>query len=124
MYQNDKIGICVECGPLELSEEYTDFAIQTAYQFLNYFDMTNKLIPVSAKRKRLVKAVKAINKTSPSFALAPGLYDFQKLTSGQVLATDGEDEFTAQSGECIIFPHYAARVGEEAYIIGQEIDGE
>lgn len=124
MYQNGKIGICVECGPLELSEEYTDFAIQTVYQFLNFFDMTNKLVPVSVKKKRLVKAIRAVNKTSPSFVLTPGMYDFQKLTSGQVLATDGEDEFTAQSGECIIFPHYAARVGEEAYIIGQEIGRE
>lgn len=120
MYENGKIGVCVECGPLALSEEYTDFTIKTIYQFLSYFDMTDQDIVFSAKPKRLVRAKMAIHKTSESFVLSPGLRDFQKLTDGQLLASDGTKTFTAKANECIIFPHYNARVGEEAYIIGEE----
>lgn len=121
MYENGKIGVCVECGPLAKSEEYTDFAIQTIYQFLKHFDMSNKEVTFSTKPKRLVKAMKAIYKTSDDFVLTPGLRDFQKLEEGQLLATDKTKTFKAKANECIIFPHYTARVDEEAYILGEEL---
>lgn len=122
MYLQNKIGICVECGPIEKAAEYTDFSIKTIYQFLKYFEMTDKPVAYSDSAKRLIRADHAVHKNSENFVLEPGLFDFQKLEAGQVIAKDDETIYSGKENECIIFPHYKARVGEEAYIIGCELE--
>ncbi len=121
MFQAGKIGVCVECGPIGKAVEYVDFAKQTIFQFLAYFDMTGQLVDFSQKPKRLIKAERAVFKTSQNFTLQPGLKNFDRLKNSQLLAVDGAKKFTGKTNQCIIFPHYSARLGEEAYIIGQEV---
>lgn len=121
MYLNGKIGICIECGPVSKATEYTDFAKITVLQFLAYYDMLKKPVEYSKKPKRLIRAKEAVLKKSDSFRLAKGLHNFDLLKPGQIIATQNGKSYIANPGECIIFPHYNARVGEEAYIIGSEM---
>lgn len=121
MFQQGKPGICVECGPISKAKEYKDFAIKTVYQFLKYFNMTDEEAELSTAPKRIVKADHAVHKTSENFVLARGFHNFDQLREGQLIATDSTTEFRAKGGECILFPHYKARVGEEAYIVGHDL---
>ncbi len=121
MYQKGKIGICIECGPLSKPEEYKQFAINTIYQFLHYFDMTEIKIEASSKQKRIIKAESVVYKANKSFHLKLGFKNFQKLSVGLEIAKTDDTTYIAKKNQCIIFPHYNARVGEEAYITGREI---
>lgn len=119
MHLNGKIGICLECGPISKADFYKDHAKQAIYQFLKYFELIEYPVAFSNQPKRLVQANEAIMKASESFQLAKGLHNFDLLEEGQIIATEGSKEFTAKANECIIFPHYKARVNEESYIIGE-----
>ena len=120
MFNQGKVGICVECGPISKSNEYTDFAIRTVMQFLSYYDMLAEPEMYSTEPKRVIQTLYAVHKTDESFVLQPGFHDFERLTSNTLIARENGKEYYGKSGECIIFPHYKARIGEEAYIIGME----
>ncbi len=119
MHLQGKIGICVECGPLAKSREYTGFAKHTALQFLKHLDMISDTIAFSDTAKCVVETYQTICKSGEDFVLSAGLSNFQLLWPGQLIAKDERQEYRAQAGDCIIFPHYKARVGEEAYILGR-----
>lgn len=121
MFKQGKPGVCVECGPISKAAEYKDFAIRTIYQFLRYYDMTEEKVAFSVKPKRIIKANYPVYKSSENFILTPGLHNFDRLQEEQVIARDGDKEFKGSEGQCIIFPHYKARIDEEAYIIGTEL---
>lgn len=122
MFMQGKPGICVECGPISKAKEYKDFAIRTIQQFLKYYEMISDDMPYSVNPKRIIKADNAVFKSSESFTLIKGFHNFDRLQAGVLIATDGDVQHTAQEGQCIIFPHYNARIDEEAYIIGSELE--
>lgn len=124
MYLKGKIGICIECGPISKAKDYTVFAKKSIFQFLKYFDMTSESVSFSSKKKRVIKASRVVCKKSDNFALSEGLRNFDKLQSGQILAVENNKKYIAGASECIIFPHYNARVGEEAYILGKELNAD
>lgn len=121
MYLQGKIGICVECGPIAKAEQYVSFAKNTIYQFLKSYDMTDEAVEYSASQKRVIRAEKTVLKSNETFVLQPNLRNFQRLKPGQLLAEKHGKQYRAGKNQCIIFPHYQARIGEEAYIIGTEI---
>lgn len=121
MYHQGKVGICIECGPISKAAQYKDFAINTIYQFLEYYGMADRIVEYSVSPKRIIRAKQAVFKTSKDFVLSQNLGNFDRLSEGQVVAVDETTKYTSKAGECIIFPHYNARVGEEAYIIGEEL---
>ncbi len=122
MHSNGKIGLCVECGPISQWMMYKEFAKTTIYQFLKHFDMTDQPVEYSARPKRVIKAKKIVYKKSKHFILSARLHNFDALQAGQIIATEGKKKYIAKPGEYIIFPHYNARIGEEAYIIGTELE--
>lgn len=121
MFQKGKIGVCIECGPISKPQEYKEFALRSVYQMLRYYDMTDAIVEYSKTPKRIIRVQKAIHKTSSNFKLKKGLQNFMALEDNQVIAEDGSRKYQANAGEYIIFPHYNARIGEEAYVIGTEI---
>lgn len=121
MYESGKIGICVECGPISKAEEYTEFAKTTVYQFLQHFGMSPVEVANSTKPKRFVRAKESVHRNSSDFVLQAGFKNFDNLNEGQIIAMDGDKKYVANKGDCIVFPHYGARVGEEAYILGEEL---
>jgi succinylglutamate desuccinylase len=123
MFGHGKIGICIECGPIAKAVACTPFAKQTVLQFLDSFAMLPKRYTPDIKQcdKRHVRAKHAVYKSSPDFVLTAGYKNFQKLIDGELVAKDSEQAYVAKKDQCIIFPHYQARVSEEAYIIGEEL---
>lgn len=120
MFSKGKIGVCLECGPIARAQEYKDFAKTAALQFLKYFDMTVGDIGFSTKPKKIIEAKRTVYKSSADFKVAAGLHNFDQLKKGQVLAEENDKKILAKENECIMFPHYDGRVGEEAYIIGNQ----
>lgn len=120
MYALGKIGICIECGPISKATEYKDFAINSIYQFLQYFEMLPFEVGVSTLPKRVIRAENAVVKDSEQLSLSEGLHNFDKLEVGQVIASDNDRVFYASEGEYILFPRYYAKVGQELYISGFE----
>jgi succinylglutamate desuccinylase len=120
MFRQGKIGICIECGPISKAQEYKGFSIRTIYQFLRHFDMSDSRTEFSTKPKRIVRASHMVRKSSANFKLTDGFRNFDKMKNGQIISVDGKERYVAKDGECIIFPHYNARIGEEAFIIGTE----
>jgi succinylglutamate desuccinylase len=120
MFRQGKIGICIECGPISKAQEYKDFSIRTIYQFLRHFDMSDDRTEFSIKPKRIVRASHAVRKSSANFKLVEGFRNFDKMKNGQVISVDGKEKYIAKDREYIIFPHYNARIGEEAFIVGTE----
>lgn len=121
MYRNGKVGICLECGPIDKAREYKDFAVKAIYQFLQYYDMLTFDVDVSTQPKRIVRAGYSIVKQDDSLMLSEGFHNFDRLNEGQVIATSDTETFCAKAGECIIFPRYYANVGQELYIVGMEL---
>lgn len=121
MHIKGKIGICVECGPISKSQEYVAFAKRTVFQFLRYYNMTDQRVAYSNTPKRLIQAEEAVYKTDDSFVLEPELENFQRLKTNQRIAQNSKISFRAGKNQCVIFPHYKARIGEEAYILGKEL---
>lgn len=119
MFERGKVGICLECGPISKSEEYTEFAKISVNQFLRYYGVVDKDVEYSKTKKRIIKAEKAIFKDNKSYVLEPGFKNFQLLTKGQLIASDETSQYYAEENQCIIFPHYNARVNEESYILGK-----
>ena len=120
MYALGKIGICIECGPISKAAEYKDFAINSIYQFLQYFEMLPFEVSVSTQPKRVIRAENAVIKDNEQLSLSEGLHNLDKLKAGQVIASDSDRVFYASEGECVLFPRYYAQVGQELYISGFE----
>lgn len=121
MHKMGKVGICLECGPISKSKECAPYAKNAVYQLLAYYKIIEEDIKHSSIDKTIVKAEKAIYKSSNAFKLLPGFKNFDQLSEGQVIAKDGDISLVANKNQCIIFPHYNARVDEEAYIIGRVV---
>jgi succinylglutamate desuccinylase len=120
MYRQGKRGVCLECGPISKGREYTGFATRSIYQFLAYFDMTNETVKFSTKSKRIITAQYVVHKQSDFFKLASDLHNFDLLKPGQLIASEGSKKYIAKEGECILFPRYNAKLGEEAFILASE----
>ena len=118
MYNKGKQALCVECGGIPEAKERVALAEEIVWRFLQYYQIVEAKYQPKTYKQKLATVKAAQHKTSEAFMLLSGFKDFQNLTPGQVIATDGPKEFRAGENECIIFPHYRARVGEEAYLIG------
>lgn len=118
MYSQGKQALCVECGGISEAKEKVAFAEEIVWRFLQYYDVVDKKYESEIYPQRVIAVNRAQRKTSKNFTLLPDFKDFQNLVPGQLIARDGGQEFYAGKNECIIFPHYKARVGEEAYVIG------
>lgn len=121
MYSKNKVGVCLECGPISESKERAEYAKDAIFRFLNYYGILSySALPVD-NFKTLIRAEKTIYRSSEEFELNPGFKNFDELQSGQIIAKEGDKKFVAGKGECIIFPHYTARIGEESYILGKKL---
>ena len=120
MYKTNKVGICLECGPLSKAEEFKPLAIKSVYQFLKFYGLINSDVEYSTTLKRIIKASEAVMRRSEDFKLDPNLKSFQKLRAGQVIGSQDGKEFVAKDGDYIIFPRPQAQIGAEAFIIGRE----
>jgi len=121
MHKQGKIGICLECGPINQANQYKEFAIKSVLQFLKFYGLIDSDVKFSESDKHYVKAKYAHTRRSQDFNMDKQLQHLQILEEGQLIAIDGEEIFKAKNGEYIIFPDPLANIGDEAFIIGEEI---
>lgn len=120
MYEQGKMGICLECGSIAEAQKFKDLAIRSVKQSLAYFEMIEEQILFSTTEKRIIKAKESVLRTSKDFEMDATLYNFQKLSDGQIIGKQNTTVYKAIAGEYIIFPDPDASIGTEAWIIGQE----
>lgn len=117
MFENGKIGICLENGQIKQSEKYKELAVKSSLQFLKYFGMIDSDVEFSKNKKLHLKVKYAVIKTSEKFKMEKGFKNFQKLQEGQLLAIDDNSEYLAKDDEYIIFPKPDAPLGHEVFLI-------
>jgi succinylglutamate desuccinylase len=120
MYAQGKVGICLECGPIPDSKKYVSFAKKAVLQFLQYFEVISSQVSYDDYEKRIIEAVEIIKKESDDFKFNREFKEFEKLVSGEEIATDGEKKYIAKENQVIIFPRPNNPIGVEVCIIGEE----
>ena len=122
MYEQGKIGICLESGPTVFVQETLPVALDAAHKFLAHFGMISLAGAIETRTdQRIIEARQAFVRTSEEYSLDENLKSFQKLSEGQIYGSHAGENFVAGKDECIIFPRPTAEIGTEAFVIGVEL---
>ncbi|HEY4505674.1 MAG TPA: succinylglutamate desuccinylase/aspartoacylase family protein [Candidatus Paceibacterota bacterium] len=116
MNRHGKIGICVECGYLRdpATAEVAEKSIMT-------FLKTRGHIP----GKKKVRGQSKINMYSlylsktDDFKLSRPFADFEKVSAGEVIGTDGKEKICSPKDGVILFARNAKRAGTESFLLGK-----
>jgi len=122
MHLSGKVGICVECGPIEESKHYKALAKKSVLQFLQHYGVIADTVAFSKSPKKIIKAERAVIRKHDDFYLNPKLYNFEQLVDDQVVGHQNNQEIVAQKGDYIMFPDPNAQINAEAFIIGKALD--
>lgn len=123
MFEQGKPALCLECGSVFKLNQNIKLAEKSAYQFLQFFGCIEKKVTFSRRKKRrFIKATRAVTKKTNNFSFRKKFNDFEKLKNGEIIATDGRKKYIAGKNELIIFPNAKGPVGSEAFIIGKDIE--
>ncbi len=121
MSNQNKIGLCLECGSVHNKQKNIPLAEKSIYQFLQYFNIIDKNIPYNNHKQKIIKAKKIAIKKTKDFHFTKKYNDFDKLTPNKIFAIDGSKKYIAKKNEYIIFPNTNKKIGEEVFIIGKLI---
>lgn len=120
MHTLGKIGICIEAGPTSDLIRSRSAALDAARIVLSAYGVIEAEIPTHASEPKLIiRAKRAVIRTENDFSMDSSLKSFQKLIPGQVIGRQGDEEFIADTDECIIFPRADAPIGAEVFIVGK-----
>ncbi len=119
-YMNKKggVGICIECGTSNKPDEFTELALKSAYQFLQYFENIEPTTPYDNVVQQIIKNDRMLYKKNENFKFVKDFKDFEPLPSGKAFAFDGDEPLIAGENECIIFPRPDVPIGGEVCLIG------
>ena len=117
-YMNNmgKIGICVECGYLG-SAQSKQAAEESVFAFLS----ARKHIPrgITRKKQSYIHIYNLYLTKTNSFTLSKSFDDFEEISKNQVIGTDGEKEIRAEKDGVILFARNREKIGEEAFLVGE-----
>jgi succinylglutamate desuccinylase len=112
-----KVGICVECGYVGDSGS-TEIAKES---ILNFLKACGHLANDKEIRKQLHIEMYDIYKTkSDTFVLSKPFKDFEEISTGQIIGTDGGKEVRAERNSVILFARDRDQAGDEAFLIGKK----
>ena len=118
-YMNKRgIGICLECGTTNRAEQFVDLALKSSYQFLQYFDNIDTVVPFDNVAQQFIKNDRMLYKKNDKFGFVKDFKDFEPLPANEPFAFDGDELLIAGQNECIIFPRPNVPVGGEVCLIG------
>jgi succinylglutamate desuccinylase len=114
------LGITIECG------FHDDFdAIERAkaaiYAFLAAMGLIKEKKNVSAADKRYIE-VYDLYKTQVDFQPAREFSDFESMQAGELIGIDGNSEIIATEDCLVVFVRNRNGPGEEAFILGRELN--
>jgi succinylglutamate desuccinylase len=121
LHQSGKVGICIECGSVFETEKNLSRAKNSLLQFLQYFGLINETVPYGKTFQRHIQVHKVAHKKTENVSFVKEFKDFELLTAGKVFARDGDTEYVAEVGDCVIFPRPNTAIGSEVFILGKEI---
>lgn len=117
--RKDKIALCVECGSVHHYLSNIKLAEESICQFLQYFEVTEKIVPYYSRKQKLIKVFKAVHKKTNQLHFSKIFKDFHVLTPGETIARDGGEKYIAGKNQIIIFPNPNKQIGEEIFILGK-----
>ncbi len=111
-----KIGICIECGFLG-DPSSIDIAEKSIYAFLK---SRNHLVNNLTSEKQSYLSMYDLYKTKTNkFILTKEFEDFEEIKKGEVIGFDGDQEIKAEKDAVILFARNREKVGEEAFLLGE-----
>ncbi len=119
MFQCGKPGVCIECGSVFTIGDNLVRAQDSIRQFLEHFGISSEGTPQIQRTQRHIQVYFAALRQSEQLVMKE-FADFEPLVSGEVFARDGQTEYVAKEGDCIIFARPNAAIGAEAFILGKE----
>lgn len=118
MNTTGKIGICIECGYLG-DLRSTAIAKESIVSFLvARGHMSGEAIRQEQSYLHMYELY--VTKTN-DFKLAKQFADFEALSKGTVIGTDGEEEIRAEKDSIVLFARNRNKRGEEAFLLGEYI---
>ncbi len=118
MNANGKIGICIECGYLG-NEKSTKIAEESILAFLSARGHIERKTPKYSQSRIQIYDM-YISKTS-NFMLSKSFEDFEKISEGQLIGIDGQEEVRATRNCIILFARNREKIGDEAFLLAVEI---
>lgn len=119
VYERGKIAVTTELGSVKTPELYLDLAKQSILTFLRYYGCIEGAVPAPTQTPKYVHIVRSVPKQTNALRFTKDFSDFEALPEGKVFAKDGDTEYRAGKGECIIFPRPEKEIGGEAFLIGK-----
>lgn len=111
-----KIGICLECGYLG-DPQATHIAEEGVFAFLKAQGHISG--SVAQKEQSYIRVYKLYMTTNADFTLERSFADFERISEGQIIGTDGTNEVRAERESVILFARNRNKVGEEAFLLGE-----
>lgn len=119
MYNNGKIGICVELGSLRHIEKFKDLGIKTSYQFLQFFNIIDEQVPFDSIQQDIMEMHYMHKKQTEDFKFTKDYISFDNVSAGEIIAHD-KDAITMDVDGYIIFPSAKDPIGIEAFLFAKE----
>lgn len=113
-----KIGICLESGHVNDSQsiKIAEESILTFLVATGHKD--GKLIQ---RKQKYIKMFKKYFSKTANFVLLRPFNNFEKVQKGQLIGIDGEQEIRAPKDSVILFAHNSQKVGDEIFLLGEEM---
>ena len=117
MNTNGKIGVCVECGFLgdASSTKIAEESIRAFLQARGHVSGEER----ECEDQSNIHIYMLYRTKTDSFVLTKPFADFEKVSAGQVIGTDGEKEVIAPKDGVILFALDVHMAGGEAFLLGE-----
>ncbi len=117
MYLNNKVGVCVELGSINLSESMSQEGVAIAQRFLQYLGCIegNNIQPTSTQTALTANIM--YKKQTDDFRFTQPFNTLNPVAKGTVIAIDGPTEIIADQNVYILFPRTQFAIGTEAFIL-------
>lgn len=122
MHNQNKVGICLECGPHHKLAESLQRANMAVDVFLKHFGCIDRSVTSDGNVKRHICVQNTIVRETGDFLFDREYKNFDLLEEEKVFATDGNKKHIAKKGDCIILPTPQEPIGGEICLIGHEVD--
>lgn len=122
MYFSGKVGICLELGSLQKTEEFVSLGIEASLHMLEFYNLIESTTPRNTSTDtRHLQATQFYIKQSDSFHFRHTYKTFDYIPAGTHMATDGDHNIVVEKDSYILFPNESTHIGTEAYILAEEI---
>ena len=121
-YMNKKgsIGICIECGYLG-NTDTQNIAKDSIFSFLKIRGHLDNVGTVKPRTQSFILVDNIYYTKTNSFTLAKEFEDFEKISSGQRIATDGEETVVCKKDGVILFARNLTEINDEGFLSGDYI---